>query len=209
MPTGEPWDGLEDRYLATDDVRAGSGFRGDAARWERARRVIAEAIDRDGTFLDVGCANGLLMESVRTWAAERGSAIEPYGLDASERLVELARGRLPAWADRIRVGDARTWTPHAAPVRWFDFVRTELEYAAPDDRPALVDHLLRRVAAPDGRLIVCTYGRASAGIETVEPVAEPLREWGYTVAGEAEAQDSHGVRFTRVAWIDGQERGGR
>ena len=37
---------------------------------ERARRPIVSAIDRDGTFLDVGCANGLLMESLATWAGE-------------------------------------------------------------------------------------------------------------------------------------------
>ncbi len=27
---------------------------------------------KDGTFLDLGCANGLLMESVQEWAGERG-----------------------------------------------------------------------------------------------------------------------------------------
>ena len=202
MPNDEPWEGLEDRYLVADDVRTQSGFRGDAARWERARRVIADAIDRDGSFLDIGCANGLLMESMRTWAGERGFAIEPHGLDASARLAQLARDRLPAWADRVHAGDAREWEPYAR----FDFVRTEFEYAAPADRPALIEHLLHRVVRSDGRLIVCTYGSASAGIETVEPVAGPLREWGYLVAGEAEARDLNGVRFTRVAWIDGPER---
>jgi hypothetical protein len=100
------------------------------------------------------------------------------------------------------VGDARTWVP----PRRFDFVRTELEYAERHGRPHLVQHLLRHVVSPDGRLIVCTYGKASQGIETVEPVAEPLRAWGHTVAGEAEARDANGVRFTRVAWVDGPER---
>jgi hypothetical protein len=39
-------------------------------------------------------------------------------------------------------------------------------------------------------------------------VAEPLRAWGYAVAGEADARDKNGVRFTRVAWVDGPERSG-
>lgn len=60
----ETRDLLERPYLEAEDPRGGSGFRGDEARWERARRPIVSAIDRDGTFLDVGCANGLLMESV-------------------------------------------------------------------------------------------------------------------------------------------------
>jgi SAM-dependent methyltransferase len=200
----EPWEGLEEMYLAAADARGGSGFRGDAARWERGRRVIVNAIDRDGTFLDVGCANGLLMQSLRRWAAKDGHAIDPYGLDASGALVDLARARLPAWADRFFVGDARRWTEPAA-MR-FDFVRTELEYAVPDNRPALIRHLLHHVVAPGGRLIVCAYGKASAGVETVEPAADLLRAWGHSVAGEVDAHDTNGVRLTRVAWLDASGR---
>ena len=55
---------LTTAYLAGGNPRAESGHSGDEAHWERARSLVAEAIDRDGTFLDVGCANGYLMESV-------------------------------------------------------------------------------------------------------------------------------------------------
>src|SRR5438270_6914442 len=73
----ESWSALrtpsefERAYLATADPRAQSGFHGSAERWEAARRAIAEAIDSDGTFLDVGCANGLLMESIVEWSRFR------------------------------------------------------------------------------------------------------------------------------------------
>src|ERR671937_769460 len=40
-------------YLAADNPRAQSGHSGDDVHWERARSLIAYAIDRDGTFLDV------------------------------------------------------------------------------------------------------------------------------------------------------------
>lgn len=56
-----PRDLLEAASLAADDPRSRSGFRGDEARRERARRPIASAVDRNGTFLDVGRADGLLM----------------------------------------------------------------------------------------------------------------------------------------------------
>jgi hypothetical protein len=56
-------------YLGAADVRGGSGHTGSADDWDRSRGIVAEAIDRSGTFLDVGSANGLLMESVVTWAA--------------------------------------------------------------------------------------------------------------------------------------------
>ena len=60
------------------------------------------------------------MESVAAWCAERGLAIEPYGVDISPALAELARRRLPQWADRIWVGNAVNWRPPGA-MR-FDYV---------------------------------------------------------------------------------------
>src|SRR5438093_2823937 len=78
---------FETAYLEGDNPRAQSGFGGDAARWEVARRPIADLIDRDGTFLDVGCASGHLLESVVRWSAHR---VEPYGLELSPGLAELA-----------------------------------------------------------------------------------------------------------------------
>lgn len=189
---------LEEPYLAAETAQGQSGFGGNAVRWERARRVITAAIDRDGTFLDIGCANGLLMESAVAWCAEQGLTVEPYGLDISERLVALARWRLPEWADRIHAGNAIDWEP---PWR-FDYVRTELVYVPPARRPAYAERLLREVVAPAGRLIVCGYGSSREGRPRAELVGDQLRNWGFQVAGEAEAAELNGVVVTRVAWID-------
>jgi len=188
---------LEDAYLATDDSYAQSGMRGDAARWERGRRPVTAAIDRDGTFLDVGCANGLLMESVQAWAEVDGYAVEPYGLDHSTRLAALARQRLPRWADRIFVGNAIDWAP---PFR-FDFVRTELVYVPPRRHVGLVERLLREVVVPGGRLIVCSYRSARKPVSRAGSVGDVLREWGYEVIGETERADLNGVVNVRVAWV--------
>src|SRR5215472_186136 len=84
---------LEDSYLAADargDIPGGSGSGGGLARWEKKRRVLATAFDRDGTWLDVGCANGLLMETLTRWTAEKGVRVEPYGLDLSPRIADAA-----------------------------------------------------------------------------------------------------------------------
>jgi hypothetical protein len=62
-------------YLHADSVRGGSGHTGSADDWEWSRGILAEAFDRDGTFLDVGCANGLLMESVAATLLESRSRI--------------------------------------------------------------------------------------------------------------------------------------
>jgi SAM-dependent methyltransferase len=148
---------FEAAYLAGSDPRAQSGFGGDEARWEAARRPIAEAIDKDGTFLDIGCASGYLLESIVRWAPHR---IEPFGLELTPALAELARRRLPEWADRIFVGNALTWRP---PLR-FDYVRTELVYVPAERRRALVGHLLDAVVAPGGRLILCGYGSPRSAV---------------------------------------------
>jgi hypothetical protein len=189
---------LEHAYLASDDPHEQSGFAGDPARWRRARRPIVEAIHRDGSLLDVGCANGLLMESLAEWAAEEGWRIEPYGLDISEALVRLARRRYPRWADRLQVGNATDWRP----PRRFDFVRTELVYAPPRLRPALVERLASTFVVPGGRLIVCSYGSAKRAKPKAEAVGDVLRGWGHEVVGETEGADSNGVVFVRVAWMD-------
>ena len=189
---------LERAYLETDDPRGESGFGGDEARWERARRPIVSAIDRDGTFLDVGCTNGLLMESMATWTGEEGYGGAPHGLDLIGSLAALARQRLPHWSERVFVGNVMDWR---VPFR-FDLVRTDLEYAPPHRRHEMVERLLREYLSPGGRLILCSYGSSRRPTPKAEPVGEILRNWGYTVAGEADGVDTNGVVFTRVAWTD-------
>src|SRR5437867_1719398 len=80
-------------YLAADNPRAQSGQSGDDRHWEQARGLIADAIDRSGTFLDVGCASGYLTECIERWSQQRGWPVEPYGLDIAPELADLARRR--------------------------------------------------------------------------------------------------------------------
>src|SRR5207249_1292979 len=94
VSAGDGWsahvrDLLEAKYLAGDNPRAQSGFGGDEEYWLVARGVIAEAVHRSGSFLDVGCANGHLLECLVEWCAARGHAVEPYGLDILPSMVDL------------------------------------------------------------------------------------------------------------------------
>lgn len=185
MPTPSEF---EQHYLAAAQATAQSGCSTGEAGWEIGRRPIVTAIDRSGTFLDIGCANGLLMESVVRWSEH---SIEPYGLDFAEGLVELARQRLPEWAERIFHGDALEWE---AP-RQFDFVRTELVYAPELRRRELAERLLGWVA-PGGRLIVCGYG---------EPVCREVRGWGWEPELELAWRSASG-RVNELAAIGARSR---
>jgi hypothetical protein len=176
---------FEQAYLATDDPRAQSGFHGSAERWEAARRPIVEAIDGPGTLLDVGCANGLLMESIVAWSDH---SVEPYGLDFASGLVDLARARLPQCADRIWLGDAASWSPQFR----FDFVHVRIELGP-------IDHIRsfgrRMIVSSDGSFRRPNSPRA-------EQVADRLRELGLEVAGELYRRSEEHQVEVAVAWIE-------
>ena len=63
---------VEPAYLAAPTPQGQSGHSGDAVRWEHARRLLLDAIPDGADVLDVGCANGHLMESLAAWAAADG-----------------------------------------------------------------------------------------------------------------------------------------
>jgi SAM-dependent methyltransferase len=187
-------------YLAAANPRGQSGSSSTPAEWEQARRFIFAAVNGDGTFLDVGCANGHLMECAVVWLAESGYRIEPYGLEILRELAALARQRLPRWAHRIAVGNAMDWVPE----RRFDFVRTGLEYVPRRLRPELVRHLLDATVAPDGRLIIGAHSEVAGSVPQLQ--AE-VASWGFRIAGAVEvphAQDDRVVR--RAFWVDRSAR---
>jgi len=188
----------ERKYPRGTNPRQQSGFGRDQGDWERFRRGIVAPVERDGSFLDIGCANGLLMESVVQWASEDGHSLEPYGLDISEKLAELARQRLPRWRDRIFVGNALLWEP---PQR-FDFVRTEMVYVPNTRRREYMERLLARVVAPGGRLIVCSYGSSRPEGARAEPLVDDIRCWGLTIGDVYDVTSpEHGFVITRVVSV--------
>ena len=182
-------------YLAGDNPRAQSGHSGDDARWEAARRPMLAAVDADGDLLDIGCASGYLMETAHRWAASDGRALEPYGLDISPELADLARRRLPHWADRIWTGNALYWRHPEG--RRFDYVRTGLDYVPPGRVGDLVTHLLEHVV---GRRLILGVHNEAAG---ESPWRSQVEAAGHVVAGERvwpKPADPRVVR--RVFWVD-------
>jgi SAM-dependent methyltransferase len=142
-------DALTSAYLLDDDLRWQSGFDGDSRLWREARELILAPVNRDGTFLDIGCATGYLMECLQTWAKERQRSLMMYGLELSPALVAAARNRTPDLANRIFEGNVLDWIP---PHR-FTFVRTGLEYVPSHRQSWLVRRLLDKFLEPGGRLI--------------------------------------------------------
>ena len=185
-------------YLAADNPRAQSGHGGDEARWRYSRGMIMEAVHKSGTFLDVGCANGHLIESLHQWLTGSGLKVEFYGLDISEGLAELTKKRLPHWQDRIYVGNALYWIP---PVK-YDFVRTGLEYVPLGRQRDFINHLLANYTAQGGRLIIGLYNEERDSRE----LEGKVRAWGYQPAGYCEkSKPDNAIVSYKMLWIDMDE----
>lgn len=185
---------IESSYLGAGTEQMGSGHSGSREDWDRSRGMVMKAVDRAGTFLDVGCANGLLMASVAQWSAAEGLKVEPYGVEISHRLADVARSRYPQWRERIWTANADRWEP---PMR-FDMVRTGLEYVPRRDREAFVRHLIDRVVTPGGRLIVGKNNEDRGASE----VAESLRAWGWSNVREVRRPHAHPEVDMTVVWLD-------
>ena len=163
-------------YLKTDNPRAQSGHSGDETQYRYTRMMILEAIHKNGTFLDVGCANGYLMESLHRWLQGSELQLEFYGLDFSEELIELAKKRLPSWQDRFYLGNALEWTPQLP----FDFVyMIGLELAPVQRQETLLNRLMDHFLTKCGRLILgpVTEERESHEFELM------VKPWGFKPGG--------------------------
>lgn len=157
---------LQNAYITHKEPWRQSGMSGPEERWISLRKPIADCIDRSGSFLDIGCANGYLLECILAWTDERGLAIEPFGLDFAPRLLAYARQRLPRYAANFLEGNGFTFRPE----RRFDFVRTELVYVPAEHEREYVEHIFAYMLEPDGRLIVPNYAEKRADPEnTVVP----------------------------------------
>jgi len=185
--------GLETAYVESADPIVQSGFSGGRQRWSTERSPLTDAIDRDGDFLDVGCANGLLASDVCRWAAARGHHLIPHGIDLGPWLVALAKERHTDNAGNFEAADAWSWHPD----RHWSFVYSTTHLAPLE----LICEWLQRLwawVAPGGRLILGSYGSHSRRM-TPDNVESVLVRCGFEVAGSSSGGEGP---IARYAWVD-------
>ena len=188
---------LQTAYLAHKDPIRQSGFSGGSERWRTERSPLLDAVDGDGDFLDLGCANGYLIETVIDWAGKRGIDLNPYGVDLNPLLLQEAIRRFPNHAHHFWVANAWGWLP---PKR-FRWIYAIWDLVPITMLPTLARHLLDLAVTDDGALIFGAYGSKSDDSPGVD-IARVLADGGLTVSGESFGGVlPRGGPVARFAWV--------
>jgi SAM-dependent methyltransferase len=129
--------------------------------YEEALRHVG--VEPGQRVLDVGCGAGAFLRLV----AERGG--EPFGIDASEALIEFARKRLPD-AD-LRVGEMQDLPYHDDA---FDLVAGFNSFFFANDMVAALNEA-GRVAKPDAPVVIQVWGaHERCDLEAMKIVIRPF-----------------------------------
>ncbi len=161
--------------------------------WEEGRKSIASAIDRDGTVLDVGCANGFLLRCLQEWSDQE---LTPYGIDVNEDSLKDARALFPDQAeDRFPLADdeaAAKKFPKA-----FDFIFWNVWDNADFDQQStsqILSQCVKKSVEGGGRLILGFY---HPDPQENQRKMQQLREKGFELH-EMESDQNRDERFVYI-----------
>jgi hypothetical protein len=184
---------LEETYVQETDPVRQSGFGGGHARWRTERELVLDAVADDGDVLDVGCANGYLLECLVQWGQERQLHLTPYGVDYGAQLIALAQQRLPQYVSHFWVANAWEWRP----PRTFRYVYSLYDCVPEELLPTYIHGLVTRYVETGGTLIMGAYGSYSKR-EAARDIATDIAAAGFHVAGSSARAE---LAVARVAWI--------
>jgi SAM-dependent methyltransferase len=120
------------------------------------------AIGAGDRVLEVGCGSGVFLRA----GVDRGAAVT--GLDSSERLVELARGRVPE--AELAIGDLQA-LPFGDDC--FDVVAGFNAFFFAADMVAALRES-GRVARPGGSVVIQVWGRhGTCDLDAIKPIVRP------------------------------------
>jgi hypothetical protein len=184
---------LEASYLREVDPVRQSGFGGGEQRWRTERELILDAVTGDGDLLDVGCANGYLLECLVKWGHERGIRLTPHGLDCGANLVALAKARLPEFASHFWLGNSWDWVP----THPFRYVYSLYDCVPEGMLLAYIRRLAALYVAVGGTLILGAYGSMTRH-EPARDITADIAAAGLVVSGCSSRGE---LPVSRVAWV--------
>jgi len=156
---------LEGSHVFTEPFDKNVAWKG----WEKGRRFILLAINKDGSILDYGCANGFLLRSLQEWSEHK---LEPYGLDIDEKAIAKAKELFQSNADHF-VTPEEIQKGKDFP-KYFDFVYWNVWDNWKFERPEETDLLkkLQTVTKRGGRLILGFYDTRGENLKRNEQLKQ-------------------------------------
>lgn len=181
-------------YTSRREPHQQCGHTGTEETWVYSRIMpLLEILYKSGSFIDIGCANGYICESLYKWTKNSSIDIEYYGMDICEELIAIAKERQPNFTDNYYVGNVLDWVP---PIK-FDYVRTYTLDALPQYRQKeLIDNLYTNYLKSKGRLIIGSYTEAA----DADTVSELVCSLGFSISGYL--KKSYGGNERKLIWID-------
>jgi hypothetical protein len=136
------------------------------------------------------------MEMVHQWATALEFDVPVFGVEISEGLLDLAKRRLPHWADHFYLGNSFYWKP----VQKFDYVHIGgLGQVPEDDERALFEHLMEHYVADGGRLILGPYWQHESDSRRFG--IQRLLDSGVIPSGYVEKTHYNKPGMVRKAWL--------
>ncbi len=165
--------------------------------WKKERSPIVQAINKDGTILDIGCANGFLLRCLQAWSPHK---LDPYGIDIEGDRINEAKELFKTEPNHFVKASIRQldYLENGGLPDQYDFVYWNVWDNKDFNDQLEIDWLeatLRRVK-PDGRLILGFYD--SDKTKNVDRV-DRLIELGYKIS----SQDINDLETKEIfIWID-------
>lgn len=173
--------------------------------WEKERKFITQAINRDGTILDIGCANGFLLRSLQEWSDKN---LIPYGIDTYPDRLKLARKMFPEQSSNFQVTSWRDLikaTPEQLqqvgfPTQ-FDMIYWNVwdNFDLDTEEGRLILGRLPEMVVDGGRVILGFYNHDKAeSVKRAEELKILAEKLGFNVTGVMENPNGSQV----MTWID-------
>lgn len=181
-------------YLNHKEPYAQCGHTGNEQTWVYSRIMpLLEVLNKNGSFIDVACANGYINESLFKWTNNSPIDIEYYGVDISKELIDIAKQRMPQFADNYYVANVDGFIP----PKKFDYVRIlAISFIPEYKHKNFVDSLFNDYLKNTGRLILGPYTEA----KNTNEFMDYIEYLGYKHSGYL--TKSYGGKERKMFWID-------
>ena len=150
-----------------------------------------EGVHKDGTFLDVGCANGVLLRDLCMWAKEKSINLIPFGFDINRKLIEESRKKIPLHRTNFKVDKEDNYKIN----KKFTFIRMPLRNGR--GRQRLLKKYLGMLES-GGRLVITCYDDAKDEFISLEKYLKKMTsKLDFVFVGSAVVPER-----TKVFWLE-------